>query len=441
MTARGDSDDGDDDKSITTPTYRPSTKPIPTSAIPSSIPDDVTGYYVLECLGKNSIKVNGERVEQYVSVVLSHGSTIKISSMCLYFLLPQQPPPGSATKPRTIEIPLDNNSDADNNNNKRKTAPEATRSEPKLAAAHKKQRGNTWTTIQEQLDSLSTDELLEQLKQAVADNVWDRKHQFMGATVAYRAVRAAAAVPGIKSRAQAEGVSKAEIVEWIQTSAMFQEWAETMQQKLEPKSYQSSISKAMARAGYERINNKNFGRHVRWSVPSEGNDDDNDDGTTTQATTPAPPSPPPAPAPPAKSTTSPVSTTTTTTIKNETNDGEKKEEEKQEEEEEDDEHEEQCEDENDENEDPKEEMEDGGDDGLDNDDDGDDDGQDDDGEDDGGTENQSMEEEPQEEEKEQREQEEDVDDDDVDDDDVEEEDEDVEDEDGDNSRTEGVEGA
>ena len=115
---------------------------------------------------------------------------------------------------------------------------------------------------------MATEDLLQQLDDAVEQGVWDRRCQFVGATVAYRAVKEAAESLEIQKKALNGGVSKAEVVDWIQGSARFKNWSIIMQGKLEVKSYQSSISKAMTRAGYERVDKKNFGRFVRYTIPS-----------------------------------------------------------------------------------------------------------------------------------------------------------------------------
>ncbi|KAL7581070.1 hypothetical protein ACA910_005873 [Epithemia clementina (nom. ined.)] len=265
--------------------------------------DDI-GFFVVTCLGKNPIKVNGQKVEQNESCVLIHGSAVKISAFSLYFMLPEPEPDSVA---RTLSIPLPGsggskkrsrtamekvdssattgaNNTINSNNN---IVPEKASSSGNVSLGDKNtnkkyNRGNAWTSIQEQLDSMTTEDLLQQLNAALEKGIWDRRCQFMGATVAYRAVREAALVPSIQQQATLEsgGISKAEVVEWIHASERFKDWATIMQTKLEPKSYQSSISKAMARAGYERINNKNFGRHVRWYIPDGVNINDDRPATT-----------------------------------------------------------------------------------------------------------------------------------------------------------------
>lgn len=219
-----------------------------------------TGIYVLTCLGKNPIKVNGMKVEQNEMCVLAHGCTVKFSAFSMYFLLPRAP---SSTK---MEVPVKVKS-----GKKRKAEPESTSSS---SPPNKKSKIPAFKTMQEELESMSTGELLAQLEMADEKNIWDRRCQFMGATISYRAVREAAQSPELKTAqatapASAPGVTKQEVVQWIHGSGKFSSWAEIMQRKLEPKSYQTNIAKAMQRAGYERSTTVSVGRHVKWYLPSD----------------------------------------------------------------------------------------------------------------------------------------------------------------------------
>ena len=68
-------------------------------------------------------------------------------------------------------------------------------------------------------------------------------------------------------------------MKWIQNSPRYSKWVGEMLTKLEYKSYQSSVGKALNKAGYERTGTT--GRHVRWILPKdipledlEGDDED-----------------------------------------------------------------------------------------------------------------------------------------------------------------------
>jgi len=139
---------------------------------------------------------------------------------------------------------------------------------------NKKSKIPAFKSMQDELENMSTEELLSQLQIADEKDIWDRRCQFMGATLSYRAVREAAQSVELQTAqatasAQAPGISKQEVVQWIQDSEKFAIWSEIMKQKLEPKSYQTNIAKAMQRAGYERSTNVSVGRHVRWYLPAD----------------------------------------------------------------------------------------------------------------------------------------------------------------------------
>jgi hypothetical protein len=61
--------------------------------------------------------------------------------------------------------------------------------------------------------------------------------------------------------------SRSEIMKWIKNSPKYYNWVSEMQSRMEFKSYQSSIGKALNRAGFERTGTT--GRHVRWILPSD----------------------------------------------------------------------------------------------------------------------------------------------------------------------------
>jgi hypothetical protein len=56
-------------------------------------------------------------------------------------------------------------------------------------------------------------------------------------------------------------------MKWIKNSPKYTNWVSEMQSRMEFKSYQSSIGKALNRAGFERTGTT--GRHVRWILPSD----------------------------------------------------------------------------------------------------------------------------------------------------------------------------
>ena len=62
-------------------------------------------------------------------------------------------------------------------------------------------------------------------------------------------------------------LARAEIMEWIAASERFQIWNEHMQSKMELKSFQSSITKALVKAGFTR--NSAHGRYIKWLCPPD----------------------------------------------------------------------------------------------------------------------------------------------------------------------------
>mmetsp|Transcript_97 Transcript_97/g.206 ORF Transcript_97/g.206 Transcript_97/m.206 type:complete len:361 (-) Transcript_97:112-1194(-) len=218
-----------------------------------------TGVYAITCLGKNPVKVNGIKVEQNETCLLPHGSTLKFSAFSVYFLLPKKP----STK--TMELPL---------KSKRKRKLQQPDAPASPTPPNKKSKIPAFKSMQDELENMSTEDLLSQLQMADEKDIWDRRCQFMGATISYRAVREAAQSVELQTAqatasAQTPGISKQEVVQWIQESKKYASWSEIMKEKLEPKSYQTNIAKAMQRAGYERSTNVSVGRHVRWYLPAD----------------------------------------------------------------------------------------------------------------------------------------------------------------------------
>ena len=218
-----------------------------------------SGIYAITNVGKNPIRVNGIKVELDETCLLPHGSTLKFSAFSVYFLLPKT----KSTK--TMELPL---------KSKRKRKFQQPDTPASASPPNKKSKIPAFKTMQEELECMSTEDLLSQLQMADEKNIWDRRCQFMGATISYRAARDAAQSSELqtvqaKASATTPGISKQEVVQWIQESDKYESWSEIMKRKLEPKSYQTNIAKAMQRAGYERSTHVSVGRHVRWYLPAD----------------------------------------------------------------------------------------------------------------------------------------------------------------------------
>jgi hypothetical protein len=143
---------------------------------------------------------------------------------------------------------------------------------------------NAGAALLSELDALPVEVLMDRMTEAIEANLWERRHQMVGSTISYHAVLAAARAPEIKKLAErGTGVARTEIMDWIQNSPKFAKWVDQMNSKMEPKSYQSSITKALLKAGFIRTGLT--GRYVKWYLPkdlpelsgSNSSDDGNDE--------------------------------------------------------------------------------------------------------------------------------------------------------------------
>jgi len=289
-----------------------------------------TGFYVIECLGKNRIIVNGQKVKQGETALLRHGSAILLASFSLYFLLPNvdglqedgenKDGGGGGVKPTTMQVPnpsyeeyqrkrmlnsgggqSSSLSSAKRHKTKEIADDVSISSKASSLTAQSTTTAATSTAptpqlkgfagLVEELNTLPVRTLLKRMTTAINNDEWERKHQMLGTAIAQHAVRDAAKTRFIRNiAAQEGGVARAEIMKWISASKMYAEWSAQMKSKMEIKSYQSSIGKALLKAGFVRTGTT--GRHVRWTLPADistededeeeedGDDDDeiNDDG-------------------------------------------------------------------------------------------------------------------------------------------------------------------
>jgi len=250
------------------------------------------GSFVITCIGKNRILVNGQRVEPGEAALLANNNTIAIGGLRLYFVLPI--PGTKVNKQATVSITTSTNN---TNNNKRKqpkspvvstspskkpkpvpiatTTTSVTSTTTSLSNSPSTKRpklggntgqGATWSSLQSEIESMSTDDLLAKIDHAVKTDTWERRHQLIGSTISYRAVIEAAEDAALQQQAKQEGgVARSVIMDWITTSPRFGEWVEQMLSKLEDKSYQASVTKALIKAGYTRT--ATTGRYIKWNLP------------------------------------------------------------------------------------------------------------------------------------------------------------------------------
>jgi hypothetical protein len=220
---------------------------------------DEQGFYTITCLGKNRIFVNGYKVEQGETALLNSGSALRIANYCLYFFLPV------TRSTATMQIGKKrkrSSDDSSKSSSPKRTKPIAVNASTASSTSVQK---SSSTTLQAELDSLSTQDLLDQLTHAIDSGVWERRHQLIGSTLAFRAVMVAAEDPELQDAPT--GVSRGQVMDWIADSDTFRKWVEQMATKLEPKSYQSSITKAMVKAEYERTSST--GRYIKWLLPKQ----------------------------------------------------------------------------------------------------------------------------------------------------------------------------
>ena len=217
------------------------------------------GFFVIECLGKNRILVDRTRIEQGESMVLRSGSAIRISAYLLYFLLPTDAEPkphtilSAGTKKKTKEVS--------------KVSSSKKRPVPVASSSSTKKSKKAPATLAE-LETLPVDELLERMDDAVSKGLWDRRNQFIGATICYHAVRSAGAAPEIQRKVFEDGgVSRSDIMEWIEESDKYGGWVSQMLTNMEPRSYQAAVTKALLKSGFARTSGA--GRYIKWSLPDD----------------------------------------------------------------------------------------------------------------------------------------------------------------------------
>ena len=217
----------------------------------------VTGFFTITGLGKNRIRVNGQPLDKEECCVLKNGDRLRMSQLFLYFLLPTQ------LSTETMQVP------GEPPTKKRKSntviASSAAVGQPAKRTKAATAAGG-WPTLQAELDSLSVEELLELLEAGMDADNWDRRQQLVGSTLSYRAVLAAGRSSDIQTKAKEKGgASRMEIMEWILHDETFGKWRTLMLTKLETKSYQASITKALMKAGFERTGTS--GRYIKWILP------------------------------------------------------------------------------------------------------------------------------------------------------------------------------
>jgi hypothetical protein len=238
----------------------------PKSAVPENKADakplPSEGNFAIECLGKNKILVGKQRVEHGEVAPLESGMTIKIDNYCLYFLLPTD-----ATE-KTMSIP-----------NPAYKKPRKRPSTTDPGSLPNKKTFYSGGALKLELESMSVEDLIAEITALESDQLGHR-HKVIRSIVTARGVRDAFRAKSIRKMAKEKGaVSKAAIMDWLAESDLYSEYVKHTLRTLETGSYQTSITKALVKAGCARIGST--GRFVMWKLPqsclSDGEEEKHDD--------------------------------------------------------------------------------------------------------------------------------------------------------------------
>lgn len=212
------------------------------------------GCYVIECLSKNKIHVNGKRVEQGQRALLTQGSKIKILTYTIYFLLPlTEETPKVFSLPHSVQTPSvgDNNDDESIMSGSVSVEP---------SSKKRKKEANT------DFSDRPLSELLSEFFEAVDNNALERKHSFISTAILSHAINDACADPKLIDKCKNEGgLQRAEVIEWIENHEVYGRYTRGLLKHVEVRTYHQNLSRAMSKVGFERVGTS--GRHVKWLIP------------------------------------------------------------------------------------------------------------------------------------------------------------------------------
>ncbi len=204
-------------------------------------------------MSKNKIIVDGKRVEQGETAALKHGSTIKMLTFTLYFLLPKP----DSIKSRVISVPHPIHAEEDDD-------------EEIVTPAQKKQKiekdppSSSRGGAPEEQKPLP--ELVKEFVQAVETDTFERKHSMISTSILQHAVTDAANDAALREQSDKEGgVSRTLLMEWIAANESYTNYVSALLTKLEVKSYQQNLSRALIKGGFVRLGTT--GRHIKWLLP------------------------------------------------------------------------------------------------------------------------------------------------------------------------------
>jgi hypothetical protein len=172
-----------------------------------------TGFWAIKCLGKNKIQVGGMHIAKGQVALLTHGTTLKLASHQLYFLLPKE-----ATAPfDTMKVPnpayVHDHSTTGVKQHKQSTpnkkggfggikkeTDHADDASSLIAPA-----GGLGGAVNDMHEHYTAEELMAIMDEAVRNNQWERRHQMVGTAVAFHGVMDAGRSKEIQHIAQREG--------------------------------------------------------------------------------------------------------------------------------------------------------------------------------------------------------------------------------------------
>ena len=206
------------------------------------------GFYAIECLSKNKVYVDGNRVEQGEMAILFHGSTIKMLTYTLYFLLPECE---QDNHPRVITVP--------NPMSGQDVEVDDSSTGPPLKKIKKEK-------IEQEGEDLPLPDLIKEFLEAIDTDKFERRHSIMSTNILQYAVTDVSKDVHIQNVSKEEGgVPRSIIMDWISNNEKYSKYVSALLTKVEIKSYQQNLSRALIKGGFTRLGTT--GRHVKWIAP------------------------------------------------------------------------------------------------------------------------------------------------------------------------------
>ncbi|KAL7533223.1 hypothetical protein ACHAWF_004391 [Thalassiosira exigua] len=244
-----------------------------------------SGFFAVECTCRQ-IMVGRRVIKKGQTAMLTDGMPIRLSSYCLYFMLPSPsseapPAPPASIKVKLASTPVRVNvelaastvSSGSAKKDQDSAGSDSDRgSEEDLAFSPPVKKPRKSDDFTSALDDKTDRELLDILALKVSEGApWDFEGQRLGSTLAARACRAAALSVAIQRVVRKEGgATQRDILDWVTLSpeSVFREYEELMLKKIEKKSFMMSIGKAILRAGWTK-NEFLSGRAFRYNLPPD----------------------------------------------------------------------------------------------------------------------------------------------------------------------------